>query len=145
MSRQYKHGEWQLPQAKERVEQGQGAVTGGFGACVEVRTSHSVREQRVTSKDGRVVENEGRAFAGVSRCMYGCDGRTPDLNTIALDDCLKRKSCSLLLRQKERGASLRGEFPGARQMVRVDMGFENVSNRPFMPGLRKRRAVTMDL
>ena len=44
-------------------------------------------------------------------------------DAIAFADCREGKLGTLLRREEERGTGLCGEFPGARQMARVYMGF----------------------
>ena len=58
------------------------------------------------------------------------------MDAITLDDGGKRKSDSLLHRQRERGIGPGGEFPGTRQVIRVDVRLEDVSNRP-LPSVRQ--------
>jgi hypothetical protein len=59
--------------------------------------------------------------------------RAPDLDAMAVGDWRKGERGALLHRQEQRGTGSGGEVPGARQMVRVDVGVEHVSNRPSTP------------
>jgi len=90
-----------------------------------VRTSDSVREERVTGEECAVVQQETHTLVGVAGRMERGQRRLANQDKIAIRDRPKCEADAILLRQQQCGARTLGKLASPREMVRVHVSLED--------------------
>src|SRR5688572_7516101 len=100
---------------------------------MQIWAADAVGEKSVAREHRHVVQDEGRALAGVTGCVQGQKRRVSNSKSIALSDWSKGKCRPLLRRHQKSGASPRGHRSRPRQVIGMNVRVEYVSNRPSTP------------
>ncbi len=101
-----------------------------FQARMEVSTPDCFHEKRVSGKERHTVKHVAGAFSGMSGRMHRSERSSSEVERIAIAHRRKTKRDTLLLRQEQRGAAQFRQPARTRQMVGVDMRFQDARDSP---------------